>query len=86
MALGLTIQEANVLVHVEDVLVAQAFHVLGHVDNLLQVLVLSVVEDWVVNNDAVDGVVSVGGQDGFFDVVAGDFAERILESTGGTYC
>jgi hypothetical protein len=86
LALGLAVQEADVLVHVEDVPVAQAFDVLGHIDDLLQVLVLAVVEDRVVDDDAVDVVVGVGGQNGFFDVVAGDFAEGVLESTGGTFC
>jgi hypothetical protein len=86
LALGLAVQEADVLVHVKDVPVAQAFDVLGHIDDLLQVLVLAVVEDRIVDDDAVDVVVGVGGQDGFFDVVAGDFAERVLESTGGTFC
>lgn len=61
LALGLLVQEADVLVHVEDVAVAEALDILVHVDDLLQVLVLAVVEDGVVDDDAIDGVVFVGG-------------------------
>lgn len=86
LALGLGVQETDVLVHVEDVTVAEALNIFGDIDDLLQVLVLAVVEDRVVDDDAVDVVVGVGGQNGFFDVVAGDFAEGVLESTGGTFC
>lgn len=68
----LIIQKPDVLVHVEDVLVAETLDVLGHRDDLLQVLVLAVVEDRVVHDDAVDGVVHVAGHDGLFDVVFGD--------------
>jgi hypothetical protein len=41
--------------------VAEALDILVHVDDLLQVLVLAVVEDGVVDDDAIDGVVFVGG-------------------------
>jgi hypothetical protein len=81
LALGLRVQEADVLVHVEDVAVAETLDIFGDVDDLLQVLVLAVVEDRVVDDDAVDVVVVVGGQDGSFDVIAGDFAEGIREAT-----
>jgi hypothetical protein len=40
---------------------AEAFDVFMHVDDLLEVLVLAVVEDWVVDDYAVDGVVVVCG-------------------------
>ena len=60
---------------------AEAFDIFGDVDNLLEVLVLSVVEDWVVDDDAVDVLVAVGGDDGVFDLVAGYGAERIAVST-----
>jgi hypothetical protein len=69
------------LVHVEDVAVAQTLHILGYIDDLLQVLVLAVVEDWVVYDDAVDVRVGVGGEDGFFDVVFGDVAARVAVAT-----
>lgn len=81
LALGLGVQEADVLVHVEDVTMAETFDVFGNIDNLLQVLVLTVVEDRVVDDDTVDVVVGVGGQDGTFDIVAGDFAEGVREAT-----
>lgn len=80
LALGLGVQEAHVLVHVENVAVAEAFDVFVHVDDLLQVLVLAVIEDGVVDDDAVDFGVGVGGEDGFFDVVARDFAEGVAEA------
>lgn len=60
---------------------AETLDVFGNIDNLLQVLVLAVVEDRVVDDDAVDIVVGVGGQDGTFDIVAGDFVEGVLEAT-----
>lgn len=68
------------MVHVENVAVAEAFDVLVHVDDLLQVLVLAVVEDGVVDDDAVDFGVGVSGEDGFFNVVARDVAEGVAES------
>lgn len=80
LALGLGVQVADVLVHVEDVAVAQTLDILGDINNLLQVLILAVVEDWVVDDDAVDFVVGVGGEDGAFNIVAGNFAEGVLEA------
>ena len=61
LAFRLAVQEPDVLVHVEDVAVAEPFDVFVHVDDLLQVLVLAVVEDWVVDDYAVDVRVGVGG-------------------------
>lgn len=66
---GPFVQKPDILVHVEHVPVAQPLDVLGYVHDLLQVLVLSVVEDGVVYDDSVDVRVGVGGEDGFFDVV-----------------
>lgn len=80
LAFCVGVQEPNILVHVEDVAVAQALDVLLHVHDLLQVLVLPVVEDRVVHDDAVDGGVGVRGQDGFLDAVAGRLAEGVAES------
>jgi hypothetical protein len=54
------IQEANVLVHVEDVAVGEALDVLVDGHDLLQVLVLSRAEDGVVDDYAVDLGVGVG--------------------------
>jgi hypothetical protein len=81
LALRLGVQEPDVLVHVEDVAMAQALDILGYVDNLLEVLVLAVVEDGVVYDDTVNVRVDVGGEDGFFEVIAVDFTERVTEST-----
>lgn len=60
LALGLGVQEADVLVHVEDVAVAKTLDIFVDVNNLLEVLVLAVVEDRVVDDDAIDVVVGVG--------------------------
>jgi hypothetical protein len=81
LALGLRVQEADILVHVEDVTMAETLDILANIDDLLQVLVLTVVEDRVVDDDAVDVRVAVGGDDGLFDVVAGDLAEGVLEAS-----
>lgn len=81
LALGFAVQEADVLVHVEDVAVAQALNVFGYIDYLLQVLVLASAEDGVVDDYAVDVVVGVCVQDGLFDVVAGHLAHGVLETT-----
>lgn len=80
LALGLRVQEADVLVHVEDVTVAKTLDILADIDDLLQVLVVTVVEDGVIDDNAVDVGVAVGGDDGLFDVVLGNLAEGILEA------
>jgi len=61
--------------------VTETLNILADIDDLLQVLVLPVVEDRVVDNNAVDVRVVVGGDDGLFDVVAGDFAEGVFEAS-----
>ena len=76
-----TVQEANILEQVEDISVAEALDIFTDISNLLQVLVLAVVENWVVDDDAVDGVVGVGGQDGAFEFFAVNFAQGELAST-----
>jgi hypothetical protein len=81
LALGLRVEEADVLIHVEDVTVAKTLDILADIDDLLQVLVLTVVEDRVVDDDAVDVRVGVGGDDGLFDIAVGDFAEGVLEAS-----
>ena len=81
LALRLAVQEPDVLVHVEDVAVAEPFDVFVHVHDLLQVLVLAIVEDRVVDDYAVDVWVGVGSENGFFDGVAGDVAEGVAEAT-----
>lgn len=60
LSLGLGVEEPDVLVHVEDVAVAKTLDILLYVDDLLQVLVLPVVEDRVVDDDAVDLRIGVG--------------------------
>ena len=79
------IEEADVLVHVEDVLVGEALDVFVQCDQLLDVLVLAggAREYGVVDYDAVDGWVGVGAEDGVFDVFLGDEAEVEEETAGG---
>jgi hypothetical protein len=81
LALGLRVQEADVLVHVEDVTMAETLNILADIDDLLQVLVLTVVEDRVVDDDAVDVRIGVRGNEALFDIVAGDLTQGVLEAT-----
>ena len=60
---------------------AETLDVFTDVGNLLEVLVLAVVEDRVVDDDAVDGVIGVGGEDGAFELFAVEFAQGELAST-----
>lgn len=48
----LGVKESDVLVHVKDVAVTEALYIFGGVHDLLDVLVLSVVENGVVDYDA----------------------------------
>lgn len=81
LALGFWVQEADVLVHIENVAVTETLDILANIDDLLQVLVLPVVEDRVVDDNSVDVRVIVGGDDSIFDVVAVDFAEGVFEAS-----
>jgi hypothetical protein len=73
------------VVHVEEVGVAEALDVLGEGDRLLDVavLLLVVAPDGVVDQDAVDGVVLVGGHDSLLEVFLIDLAEVKVEAAGG---
>jgi aromatic ring-cleaving dioxygenase len=75
------VQEADVLVHVEDVAVGEALDVLVDGHNLLQVLVLARTEDGVVDYYAVDLWVGIGVEDGVFEFFAIDFSELEIEAT-----
>lgn len=55
--------------------------ILADVRDLLQILVLAVVEDGVVHDNAVNGVVVVGSQDMLFEIFAVDFAQSEFETT-----
>lgn len=80
LSLLLFIEEAYVLVHVENVLVCKTFDILGKGDTFLKILVLPVVVDRVVYNDAVDIVVRIGGYDGLFDLILSNSRQGILEA------
>jgi hypothetical protein len=75
------VKEADVLVHVEDVAMRQALDIFVNGHDLLEVLVLSVAEDGVVDDYAIDGVVVVGVNEGVFEEFAVDFAEVEGEAT-----
>lgn len=59
----------------------EAFDVFGEGNDVAQIVVLLGVEDGVVDYDAIDGGVGVGGEDGVFDGFAGDAAELEGETT-----
>ena len=59
----------------------EALDVFGDVHDLLEVLVLSVVENGIVDYDAVDIIVRIGGQERIFDLVTVNLAQAIPEST-----
>lgn len=62
MGVGGSIEETDVLIHVENVFVREAFDVFFEGDELLDVLVLSggARVDWVVDYYAIYGGVGVG--------------------------
>ncbi len=64
------IKKAYVLVHVEDVAVAEAFDILGNVDDLLDILVLSIVEDRIIDYDPINIRVGICFKYSVFDVIA----------------
>lgn len=64
---------------------AQTLNIFRDIYNLLQILILSVVENRVVDDDAIDIVVCVRSEDGVFDFVARDEAACIADSTMLTY-
>jgi hypothetical protein len=47
----------------------KTFDIFGHINNLLEILVLSIVEDWVVHDDAVDFRVCICGYQCIFNIV-----------------
>lgn len=83
LQVGGRVEEADVMVHVEEVGVAETFDVFGEGDGLLDVLVLAVVADpdGVIDEDAVDVVVVVGGDDALLEVFLVDLAEIEVEAT-----
>ena len=79
------VEEAHVVVHVVQVLVAHTLDVLGEVDRLLDVLVVRRVlrEDGVVDDDAVDDLLVVGLHDFLLENLLVDGAEVKVEATAG---
>lgn len=59
----------------------KTFHVLGNVDNLLKILILSVIEDRIVDDYAINGLVRIGSNQGLFNLVFVDFAECVQKAT-----
>lgn len=82
---GRGVEEADVVVHVVEVLVAETFDVLGERDGFLDVLVVGGIagEDGVVDEDAVYAVIVVGVHNGFFKKVFVYAAEVEVESAKG---
>lgn len=82
LALLCVVEEADVAVHVGNVLMRQTLDVLVHIHDLLQVLVLARSKDRVVHHNAINAGVGVGAENGIFQILAVDFAELILEAAG----
>ena len=59
----------------------EAFDIFGDVYDLLQVLILSVAEDGIVHDDAVDFGIVVRIDDGVLEEFAIDFSELECEAT-----
>ena len=78
---GWRVEEASVLVHVEDVFVGQTFDVFGKRDQFFDVRVLTRGVYWVVDYYAVDAWVGVCGQDCFFYFVFGDYFQVEVKAT-----
>ncbi len=76
------VEEPNVLVHVEDIPVTEPLDILADVRDLLQILILTVVEDWVIHYDAINGVVLIGSENMLFKIFAVDFTQLEIEATG----
>ena len=73
LLVGGRIQKSSVLVHVVDKVGSQALDILALRHDVLDGAVAGRVEDGVVDNDAVNGAVFVGGADGVLEVFAFDF-------------
>lgn len=82
LSVGGRVEEADVVVHIEEVGVAEALDILGEGDRLLDVavLLLVVAPDGVVNKDAVHGIVFVGGYYGLFKAFLIDLAKVKVET------
>jgi len=75
------VQEANVLVHVENVAMRQTLNILVDGYNLLEVLILSIAENRVVDNYAVHLVVVVCIDEGVLEEFTVDLTEVESEAT-----
>jgi hypothetical protein len=75
------VEEADVLVHVEDVLMRQTLYILVDGDNLLKVLVLAIAKDRIVDYDTIYRRVVVGIDEGVFEKFTVDFTELECEAT-----
>jgi len=76
------IKEANIVVHVEKMGVAEALDVLVQGDSFLDVAVLLLVvpPDGVVHKDAVHSIIIVGGYNGLFKIFLINLAEVKVEA------
>src|SRR6186713_1739728 len=57
------VQKPNILIHVENISVTKAFNILTHIDYLLQILILSIVEDRIVHDDTINRIILVCAYD-----------------------
>lgn len=75
------VEEADVLIHVVDEVRAQTLDILVHGDNASQRDIARRVEDGVVDEDAVDGIVGVRMADLVFQRFGFDLAQSEVEAT-----
>ena len=59
---------------------AQPFNIFAHINDLLEVLVPSSVEDRIVDNDAVNAIVLIGCKKLVFQILSIDLSELEMES------
>lgn len=73
------IQISDVLVHVENVAMAETLDIFGDVDDLLEVLILTIVENGIVNYNAIDIRIRICGDESLFDILPIDCTECIAK-------
>ena len=75
------VKKSDVLIHIKNVLVGKTFDIFIDGDDLLQILVLAVTENWIVDDDAVDSGVIVGVDQSVFQKLTVDLTELEIEAT-----
>lgn len=74
------VQEADVVVHVVNVLVVETLNILAHIDDVLKVLVLAISKDRVVDHDTMDILILIGLHDLDLQLVSGALPQLKLDA------